>query len=448
MNYLNHVMAVTTCRRGLSKRSLAALTFLLFLCVGTAFSQTDTAALVGTVTDSTGALVPGATVTVTNLGTNISRTATTTGDGDYVFDLLQVGAYSVRVEANGFKTFSAPSLTLSAGDRARVDAKMEVGSVSQTVEVSASAAPALQTDSSDISSLVSSQAVEDVPLNGRNVFKLIQLAPGVTIGAQNDLSSGNRPNDRRQTSDITVNGQTTNVNNNMIDGLDNNQRLLGNVLIRPSVDAIQEVNVQLNKYDASVGRAAGAVVNVITKSGTNNFHGSAFEFFRNAVLNTNPNYQFPGSYNTSTGALNLSAFQPKPAFRQNQYGASLGGPIRKNKTFFFADYEGFANALGVPVTGTVPTTCMRGTRMVAMQAAAEGIATPTVDCSQGNNTVLADPGNFSELTPISLPGGSSGSGLAKTGAVIPLASQSSVCPSALLALSAAHSTGPYEQFFG
>ena len=407
-------------RANMNLASLVA--FVVLVCAGIAFGQAETADMVGTVTDASGAVVPGATVTATNTGTNISKATTTTGDGDYTFSLLQVGTYSIRVEAKGFKSFTAPSVPLSAGDRARVDAKLEVGDVSQTVEVSASVAPALQTDSSNIASLVTSQAVQDVPLNGRNFVKLVQLSPGVTIGAQNDLASGNRPADRRQTSEFTVNGQTTDLNNNMIDGMDNNDRLVGSIGVRPSVDAVQEISIQLNKYDASVGRTAGGVVNVITKSGTNDFHGSVYEFFRNAVLNTNPNYQFPASY--TNGALNLSAYQGKPAFRQNQYGGSLGGPIKKDKTFFFVDYEGFSNALGLPLVATVPTTCMRGTKMVAMQASAEGISAPAVDCSQGNNTVLADPGNFSELTPISLFGGSSTTGAAKTGAVVPLSSQS------------------------
>jgi hypothetical protein len=309
----------------------------------------NTADVVGTVTDTSGAVVPGATVTLTNTGTNITQTTEASGSGDYAFALVQVGAYSVKVEAKGFKTFVAPSLTVSSGDRARVDAKMEVGEQSTTVEVQATSTPALQTDTSSIGTLVTSRGVEDLPLNGRNIVKLVQLSAGVTEGTPNSIAGGTVVDDRRQTSAFSVNGQIDSENNNMVDGMDNNERLVGTIGVKPSIDAIQEVNVSTNKYDSSVGRTGGGVVDIITKSGTNNFHGSAFEFFRNKVLNTNPNYAFSGT----------SA--PNPPFRQNQWGASIGGPIRKDKTFFFADYEGFSSATGTAATVyTVPTYCERG----------------------------------------------------------------------------------------
>lgn len=350
------------------RRTGLALLFVFCVCclTNTAAAQTTTADVVGTVTDTTGAIIPGATVTITNLGTNVTQTAVSSGTGDYVFTLLQVGNYSVKVEAKGFKAFVAPNVALSAGDRARVDAKLEVGDVSQTVEVSGTVAPALQTDTATMGSLVTSQAVEDVPLDGRNVTKLVQLAPGVNQGSPNDLMSGARPDDRRQTAAFSANGQTDEVNNLTVDGVDNNDAIIGTTIVRPSIDAIQEVNVSTNMYDASNTRTAGAVVDVITKSGTNDFHGSAYEFFRNAVLNTNPNHAFPSSYCGPTattctpGALIYTSVLPKPAFRQNQYGGSFGGPIKKNKTFFFADFEQLKKGLGIPVTASVPTLCNRG----------------------------------------------------------------------------------------
>ena len=157
------------------------------------------------------------------------------------------------------------------------------------------------------------------------------------------------PDDRRQTSAFSVNGQVDSQNNNLIDGVDNNERIIGTIGVRPSIDAIQEVNVSTNLYDASVGRTAGGVVNVVTKSGSNDFHGSAYEFFRNKVLNANPNYNFGGSV------------VPNPPFQQNQYGGSVGGPIRKNKTFFFADLERFKQVQGTQqALYTVPTMCEKG----------------------------------------------------------------------------------------
>jgi Carboxypeptidase regulatory-like domain len=356
--------------------------------VHTVGAQVATADVVGTVTDSSGAVLPGATVTITNLGTGAVESTTTGGTGDYAFTVLQVGTYSVKVEAKGFKTYSAASISLSSGDRARVDAKLEVGEATQTVEVSGAVAPALQTDTATQGTLVTTQAVENIPLNGRNVTGLIQLAQGVTQGLPDDVMSGNRPDDRRQSVAYSANGQNDAWNNNTVDGMDNNDYIISTTLIRPSIDAIQEVNVSTNLYDASVTRSAGAVVDIITKSGTNDFHGSAYEFFRNKVLNANPNYVFPaacpgGSTPCTLSTVILGTAVAKPPFRQNQYGASLGGPIRKNKTFFFADIEKLNRALGLPITSTVPTLCERG----------------LAQCPDG----LTQPYDFSDIPPITAP---------------------------------------------
>ena len=328
------------------------LSLLLFTVRG-ARAQ-ETADIVGTVTDASGAVLPGATVTLTNTGTNVSQTAPTNETGAYVFNLLQVGTYAVKVEMKGFKTFTAASITIAAGDRARVDAKMQVGDISQTVEVSGTVAPALQTDTSTIGSLVPSQSVEDLPLNQRNIIKLVQLSPGATEGQPGSIAAGNRPDDRRMTSALSVNGQDDSTNQNMIDGFDNNTRIIGTIGVRPSIDAIQEVSITTNKYDASVGRTGGGVVEIVTKAGTNDIHGSAFEFFRNKVLNGNPNWNFNEALNLEAIKAGMAgATDPhslpaaNPAFRQNQYGGSVGGPIIKNKTFFFVDYEDLAYAQGL-----------------------------------------------------------------------------------------------------
>jgi len=365
----------------------------LFLPAATA--QQNTADIVGTVTDSSGAVVPGATVTALNAGTNVSHTATTSGSGDYIFAGLQVGSYSVKVEATGFKAFVA-NVSVSAGDRARVDAKMEVGDVTQTVEVSGTAAPALQTDSSTVGTLVTQQAVQDVPLNGRNFVKLVQLSAGVTQGTPGQINSGTRPDDRRQTSDFSANGQAELMNNNMIDGMDNNERIIGVIGVRPSVDAIEEVNVETNLYTAEVGRTGGGVVNLVTKSGTNSLHGTAYEFFRNKVLNANPTYQFP----VANGGLNPAKPGVNPPFQQNQYGGSIGGPIKKDKTFFFGDYEGFKKAYGLVISGlTVPTLCERGSKLAGLQGYKGGAIT----CPDGTSPTL--PGDFSDVGSVSPAGG-------------------------------------------
>ncbi len=262
----------------------------------------------------------------------------------------------------------------------------------------------LQTDSSNIGSLVTSQSVEDIPLNGRNLVKLVQLTPGITEGSPGSIIQGNRPDDRRQTSSFSANGQTDTMNQNMVDGMDNNERIIGTIGVRPSIDAVQEVNIQTNKYDASVGRTGGAVVDVITKSGSNNFHGSAYEFFRNKVLNTNPNYNFKladnpvadgpsGAKSQATTKCQPSAYcpaAPNPVFRQNQYGGSIGGPIKKDKTFFFGDWEQLSYAYA-PFDArfyNVPTLCERGSAI----AAAEGYKGGTINCPGGTSPTT--PGDF------------------------------------------------------
>ena len=204
--------------------------------------------------------------------------------------------------------------------------------------------PVLQTERASVAVLVDERAMQDLPLNGRNFVRLAQLTPGATEGPANSLSSGNRPDDRRQSSAIAVNGQDTSQNNFLIDGLDNNERFIGTVIIRPQVDSIREMRIETSSFSAELGRTAGGVINVVTKSGTNVIHGSAFEFYRNEAMD----------------AKNFFAKSiPKPRFDQNQFGGSLGGPIVKDKTFFFADYAGLRLKQGETRTSTVPNMAIR-----------------------------------------------------------------------------------------
>jgi outer membrane receptor protein involved in Fe transport len=319
-------------QRKFSSRGLLLRVFtfgLVALCVGFfarfAPAQLTNGDVIGTVTDTTGAVIPGARVTLTNSGTNVAVSAITNGTGDYTFNLLIPGQYTVTVEANGFRKLLISGFALAAGDRLRENAKMEPGKVEETVQVAASA-PLLQTDSSTVQSTVTEQSVQDLPLNGRNFINLVQLQPGVNAGSPNAISSGQRPNDRAATSTVSANGQSDLYNNQMIDGMDNNVRAQGLIGVSPSIDAIAEVQVQTNDVSADVGFAAGAVVNIITKSGTNTFHGSAFEYFRNDIFDARDWFAKAGT-------------TPKPEYRQNQFGGSIGGPIVKNKTFFFADVQ-------------------------------------------------------------------------------------------------------------
>jgi hypothetical protein len=329
------------CRTRHIFQRIACLALFVAVSIVPVLAQNTTADVVGTATDASGAVLSGATVVLTDVNTHDQHTATSGGAGEFTFTLIKPGTYSLTVTAPGFKTFKVDSFNVAAGDRAREDARLEVGSTGETVSVEA-APPQLHTDTSAIITTVTEQATQELPLNGRNYINLVQVTPGATEGLNNGLGSGNRPDDRRQTSSVSVNGQSDVINNQLIDGMDNNERVIGTIGVHPSVDAIEEVSIQTNVYTAEVGRTAGAAINVLTKSGTNRVHGTAYEFFRNDVLNAYP-YQF-------------GAHLPKPAYKQNQFGGSLGGPIRRDKTFFFADYEGLDIVRNLnPTTTTVPT---------------------------------------------------------------------------------------------
>ena len=202
--------------------------------------------------------------------------------------------------------------------------------------------PLLQTDSATVSSLIDQKTVQDAPIPGRNIIRMVQLIPGANEGALSSLANGTRPDERRQTSSVSINGVNDVLNNQLVDGMDNNERTIGTVAIKPSIDAIAEVRVQTNMYTAETGRTLGGVINIITKSGGNEFHGSGFEFARHDKFDSR-----------------LFFAQDKPLMRQNQFGGSLGGPLRRDRTFFFVDYEGYRIKQGVPSVVTVPTVKMR-----------------------------------------------------------------------------------------
>ncbi len=326
------------------------LTFLSFLCfvmvtigVSPLQAQVNTADILGTVTDSTGASVSGAEVEVISLSTGDTRAVKSDDRGEYVVSAVPAGHYKIEIRASGFKTQVVSDLLAAAGDRVRIDALLSAGAVTESVEVQA-AAPLLQTDSSTVGETLVEKSIQDLPLNGRNFVQLAQITAGANEGPPNGYGSGNAPDDRRETSTISVNGQSDTFNNYMIDGADNNQRFIGTIGIRPSVDAIAEIHVQTNNYSADAGRTAGGVINIITKSGGNELHGSLYEYFRNDI--------FDSTYFVVGGA---PPGLPKSELRQNQFGGSVGGAIVKDKVFFFVDYEGFRKVQGQVETATVPT---------------------------------------------------------------------------------------------
>lgn len=308
-----------------NRRSVVAILGCFALMSPAMVAQSTTGAVVGTIRDTTGAVVPGATVTITNLNTHVRASMQSNQVGEYTFDLLQPGQYSVTVEAPGFRKELFPGIGLAAGDRTREDASLQLGAADQQVTVNGEAS-LLQTDTSTVSSVVTEESVQNLPLNGRNYISLVTIQPGVTAGPPGAISSGQRPDNRAQSSTVSANGQNDVFNNEMIDGIDNNERNQGFTEVRPSIDAIAEVKVDTNVMDASVGRTAGAVVNVITKGGTDSYHGTLYEFFRNDIFDARDFFARAGVTN-------------KPEYRQNQFGGSIGGPIKKGKTFFFADAE-------------------------------------------------------------------------------------------------------------
>jgi outer membrane receptor protein involved in Fe transport len=302
-------------------------------------AQVGSADVLGTVTDPSGAVVSNAAVTVRNLGTAAERKATTDDRGDYVVSLLPNGSYSLKVEAPGFKAFLLQQFTLSTGDRTRIDAKLQTGVVTQSVEVTGVEAT-LQTDSSSVSNTVADQAVQDLPLNNRNFVGVIDVMPGVQLTPPEATTDTFSVVDRRPSTDVVANGQHSEYNNNLIDGFDNNERNNGLAGVRPSIDGIAEIKVDTNTYRAEYGRTGGAVINLITQAGTNAFHGSAYNYLRNDLFDAR-------NFFATTGH--------KPEYRQNIFGGSIGGPILKNKTFFFFDIEEGRMIEGLTNLVTVPT---------------------------------------------------------------------------------------------
>ena len=330
-----------TSQLGWSRIHRIFLLILVFLLSSSrsASAQQVTADAIGRVSDPTGAVVPNASVIITNTGTHESRKTLTNAEGDFTFNSLQIGSYTVQIEAANFKSVEVPEFPLGVGERHRIDVALQIGSQAEHVEV-VSDPPALQTESSGLGQTLGSQAVQDLPTEGRNLYSLVQLAPGASSGPANGVSSGQRPDDRRQASEVSANGQSDSRNNNLLDGMDNNSRE-GNIIeVRPSIDAIQELSVLTSSYPAEVGNAAGAVVNMLTKSGADAFHGTAYEYFRNDIFDARDYF---------------SAGIPKPELRQNQFGGSLSGPIRRGKTFFFVDAEDLRKVRSQTTTATIPT---------------------------------------------------------------------------------------------
>src|SRR5262245_39639332 len=310
------------------KSDLRVFAIAACLCgtISTLWAQKDTGTVAGIVRDASGAVVQGASITVTNTQTNIAFHTVSGADGSYTAPALRPGEYSVTVERAGFKKEVRSGLVLQVNQVATVDLALQVGEITEITEVRA-AAPLIQTQSVTLGDVISEKQVRELPLNSRNFVQLLTLTAGATPGiSRTAQSSGGSLSSVRAPSAVQINGQSNLSTNFLLDGTDNMETSIGGVFLFPPIDAIQEVNVQTLTSDSEFGVTGGGQVNVTTKSGTNTFHGNLFEFFRNDKLDAKNFFD--------------AADRPIPPFKLNQFGATAGGPLQRDRSFWFADYEG------------------------------------------------------------------------------------------------------------
>lgn len=372
--------------RGSVGPTLSVLAVCLCMCSIPAVSQIVTGSIVGTVTDSSGAAVSGATVTITNDATSEHRTAPTNGSGDYSFPLLPPGNYKLEIQAQGFKSYARDPIIVQVDQSPRANATMEVGEVSQQVVVT-SAAPIMQTESASLGQVVSGKAVTNIPLNGRNVLALVSLVPGVVpqgssagnLTGQNVFAAGN----------YQIGGGNGNQSSVLVDGSPVNTSYGNTVELVPDQDVIQEFKVQTNNNTAEFGMYTGGVINMSTKSGTNAFHGTAYEYLRNTVLDANDFF----------AKRNGAGKQP---YHLNQFGGNFGAPIKRNKYFIFGDYQGYRQSQGKVYVENVPTLAMRGGDFSALSTP---IYDPLTTCGyNGNPACTAAQANGTQPTRQQFPG--------------------------------------------
>jgi len=322
---------------------LRTLVTLLLLLSPSLFGQAQSGTIVGTITDPAGAVISAAKVTLVNEGTNFTRSVSTNESGQFVAYSVPTGGYSLTVEQSGFQKLVRGGIQLTAADTLRIDLQLTVGSVQETIEVTEST-PLLQSQTAVVSSLVTNQQMVEMPLNGRTFTALLKLSPGAATGSSGNLTSS--PYAMRGDVNISVNGSSAQNNSYLIDGMVNRNLWLSTLVMVPTIDSIQEVRMLTSNYSAEYGAAAGAITIVQTKSGSNQLRGSLYEFLRNDKLDAN------SFFNNRLGAR-------KPAFRRNEFGGTIGGPIRQDRTFFFADYQGIRVRQPKTIISTVPTIAQR-----------------------------------------------------------------------------------------
>jgi hypothetical protein len=388
------MFAIKRNRTGLLNRTLwIGLSLILMLVPAltpVSFAQTDTGAIAGTVTDPTGAVIAGAAITATNTDNGLKLAAVSNGTGAFVILAVPRGNYKVEAKATGFAP-AAATVTITVSATQNVPFRLSPAGGSTTVEVTEEV-PLVNVSDATIGATIQGAQVTELPLNGRNFSNLALLTPGVTRGAYGDMASGGGSSNNAETvrnnesgnAALSINGLRPQANNYLLDGVDNNDGLIGTILFFPNIDATQEFQVNTNIAPAEYGRAGGAVVMSSIKSGSNDFHGSIFEFYRDKNFDSNPNYRFNGAPATPAGG-----------FLRNQPGFSIGGPIIKNKLFGFGDYQALRETIAVsPHYLTVPTVLMR-----------QGNFTELEDAGQNANS---NNGNYKTTYPLCVSGGLGG----------------------------------------
>src|SRR6266700_345126 len=336
-----------------------------FLFPAVSWGQVAGGTISGTVTDSSGRVIGNVQITINNLATGVTRDVTTNDGGFYSAPNLLPGTYQAKFSAKGFKTEARSGIALTVGATEVLDLTMKVGTAVETIQVTGEA-PAVQLATSDISAVVNATTVRELPLNGRSWTDLATLQPGVdAIQTQPTFTVGADRGNRGFGQQLTISGARPQQNNYRLDGISLNDyanggpgSVLGGNL---GVDAIQEFSVITSNYSAEYGKTSGGVVNAVTRSGTNAFHGSAYEFLRNSALD----------------ARNFFDGPTIPPFKRNQFGASAGLPIQKDKTFLFADYEGLRQSLGITTVDTMPSTAARAGNLCSLPSGVSPACTPT-----------------------------------------------------------------------
>jgi len=357
----------------MSRARLLVLVMLLAYCPAL-FGQTTFGSIVGTVSDASGGAVPGAEVTLTRSATSETRTATADSAGGYVFVNLIPGSYRIDVEVKGFKHFTRQPIVVEVNQSTRIDVPLVVGQITQTVEVTAQT-PLLQSQTSDLGQVVGSRTVSQLPLNGRNPIALVQLAPGVV--PQGPPSAGNSSLSNPVganpfgAGDFQIGGGQAGQNAILLDGVPTNGSYLNVVTVIPTQDSLQEFKIQTNNMGPEFGRFAGGVINFATKSGSNEWHGAAYEYLRNKVLDANDFF------------LNKAGVPIGP-WTQNQFGANVGGKIIRDKLFVFGSYEGYRRRSSSAFTSTVPTDAMKNGDFTGLASVYD--PTTSATCASGGGT--------------------------------------------------------------